>query len=126
AFLRGAARAERIRSLTEEAELVAAAPHERGWQVHVIRWGRLAAAGVMQTSDLRAGSPQRWVDALQAAAETVPAGFGPVPAASAEEPESVLRWLESDGTRLVRGTWQRAYHGAARHVSRFDDAVAGF
>lgn len=126
AFLRGAARAERIRSLTEVAELVAAAPHARGWQVHVIRWGRLAAAGVMHTADLHTGSPEHWVDALRATAATVPPGYGPVPAASAEETESVLRWLESDGVRLVRGTWQRAIHGAAQYVPRFDDAVAGF
>src|SRR5699024_11093892 len=112
--------------LTEVAALVAAAPHDHGWQGHVIRWGRLAAAGVMRTADLRAGIPERWVDALLATAETVPSGSGHVPAASAEDTECGLRWLESDGVRLVRGTWQRALHGAARHLPRFDEAVAGF
>ena len=41
--------------------------------------------------------PRPWVQALVATAEVVPAGPGPTPAASAEETECVLRWLDAAG-----------------------------
>jgi DNA polymerase-3 subunit epsilon len=54
------------------------------------------------------------VDALVATAETVLPRPGPLPAATAEEVECVLRWLEAPGTRLVRleGTWASPAFGA--------------
>ena len=70
----------------------------RSRAVHVVRHGRLAAAGVIPL-DAHAGD---YVEQLRASAETVAAGPGPTPAASAEETEKVLRWLESPGIRLVR------------------------
>ena len=114
-LLRAAHRTQRLRSLTDEAELVAAAPHPQGWEVHVLRHGRLAAAAVMP----KGTQPQPWVDTLLATAESVAAGFGPVPAATAEETELILRWLESPGIRIVRGTWQVPLASAARHLERF-------
>jgi len=41
-------------------------------------------------------------------------GAGPTPAATAEETECVLRWLEHSGTRLVAldGTWSCPAYGA--------------
>jgi DNA polymerase-3 subunit epsilon len=114
-LLRAAHRTQRLRSLTEEAELIAAVPHAEGWEVHVLRHGRLAAAGVMP----KGTQPQPWVDALLATAESVASGFGPVPAATAEETELILRWLESPGVRIVRGAWQAPLASAARHLERF-------
>ena len=64
-------------------------------------------------------APQPWVDTLLATAESVSSGFGPVPVATAEETELVLRWLESPGIRLVRGAWQAPLASAARHLDRF-------
>ncbi|WP_278256233.1 hypothetical protein [Nocardioides convexus] len=45
-------------------------------------------------------------------------GLGPTPAATAEETERILRWLESPGVRLVDvvGEWTCPVGGAARHV----------
>ena len=42
---------------------------------------------------------------------------GPLPAATAEEVECVLRWLETAGTRLVRltGTFASPAQGAGGH-----------
>ncbi|QWZ06373.1 DEDD exonuclease domain-containing protein [Nocardioides panacis] len=119
-FLRGAARTQRLRALTGCEELVAARRESTGWAVHVVRHGRLVAAGVIP-SGVQAGT---WVDQLRASAETVVAGPGPTPAATAEETEKILRWLESDGVRLVHvvGEWTCPVGGATKHL-RVHDAV---
>ncbi|GIH59618.1 DNA polymerase III subunit epsilon [Microbispora siamensis] len=121
AYVRTAARMQRLRSLTGIPQMVAASPaFDGGWDIHVIRYGRLAAAGVMP----RGAHPTPYVDALVATAETVIPGPGPTPAASAEETECVLRWLDSPGVRLVQvdGTWSLPAYGAGRLVERIERA----
>ena len=88
--------------------------------MHVVRHGRLAAAGVIPPGS-HAGV---FVDGLRASAETVRPGPGPTPSATPEETEKILRWLEADGVRLVRvdGEWSCPVGGAARHL-RVHDAV---
>lgn len=111
AFVRAVARLQRLSALTSVPELVAARPTaDLGWELAVVRRGRLVAAGVVP----RGARPGPYVDALVATAETVLPGPGPLPAATAEEVECVLRWLEGDGTRLVRleGTWASPAFGA--------------
>jgi DNA polymerase-3 subunit epsilon len=63
-----------------------------------------------------------YVATLVRSAETVSPGPGPVPAATAEETEKVLRWLESDGVRLVEidGEWTCPVAGATRHLALHD------
>jgi len=119
AFIRAVSRTQRLRALTRCAEVVAARRDDHGyWNVHVIRFGRLAAAGIIPV-DAHAGD---YVEGLRASAETVAAGLGPTPAATAEETEKVLRWLESPGVRLVRvdGEWSCPVRGAAKHLSTHD------
>lgn len=120
AFIRGAARTQRLVALTRCAEVVAARKEDDRWAVHVIRFGRLAAAGVIPD----AAHAGQWVQQLQAGAETVRNGPGPTPAASAEETEKILRWLESDGVRLidVDGEWTCPVGGATKHL-KIHDAV---
>ncbi|RLV49141.1 DEDD exnuclease domain-containing protein [Nocardioides mangrovicus] len=121
AFVRAATRTQRLGGLSRCAELVAARRRDDGrWEVHVVRYGRLAAAGLIPTQ-AHAGA---WVDQLRASAETVLPGPGPTPAASAEESEKILRWLESPGVRLVslEGEWACPIRGAGRHVARHDAA----
>lgn len=121
AYVRTAARMQRLRSLTAIPQMVAASPaFGGGWDIHVVRYGRLAAAGVMP----RGAHPTPYVDALVATAETVTPGPGPTPAASAEETECVLRWLDSPGVRLVQvdGTWSLPAYGAGRLVERIERA----
>ena len=62
---------------------------------------------------------------MQASAETVVAGPGPTPATTAEETEKILRWLESEGVRLVHvdGEWTCPVGGATKHL-RVHDRVA--
>lgn len=116
AFLRGAARTQRLGSLARLPELVAAGRDDRGrWAVHVVRHGRLAAAGLIPPGS----DAHQFVAELRASAETVAGGPGPVPAASAEESERILRWLESPGVRLVHveGEWSCPPRGAGRHLA---------
>ena len=74
------------------------------------RHGRLAGAAVAG----RAEDPRVVAASLVSTAEVVLPAHGPTPAASAEETECVLRWLEQPGTRLVSltGTWACPTHGA--------------
>jgi DNA polymerase-3 subunit epsilon len=122
AFLRGAARSQRLRALTRCPEVVAARKEDGRWSVHVVRHGRLAAAGVIPPG----ADASVWVLDLRAAAETVVPGPGPLPAATAEETEVVLRWLESDGVRLVHveGEWSCPVDGATRHLAVHDAVEA--
>jgi DNA polymerase III subunit epsilon len=119
AFVRAASRTQRLSALTRCPELVAARREDDGrWAVHVIRHGRLAAAGVIPV-DAHAGA---YVEQLQLSAETVSPGLGPTPAATAEETEKVLRWMESPGIRLVHvdGEWACPVRGASRHLAIHD------
>ena len=150
AFVRTTARMQRIAALSGCCQLVAARPAEKGpatgvdgspqggrlggpsaarpvrsqdWEVVVVRYGRLAAAGVMQPDAV----PTAFVEALVATAETVRPGPGPTPAATAEETECVLRWLEAPGTRLVQldGEWSWPAHGAASVHDMLDSGSNG-
>lgn len=123
AFVRSSAKMQRMASVTGCAEICAARRTEDGgWELHVIRRGRLAAAGISP----RGTDPRKYLDMLRASAETVLPGIGPVASASAEEIELVLRWLDSPGIRLVEmdGTWTCPVSGAGRHISRLDNAHA--
>ncbi len=117
-FLRGAARSQRLKALTRCPEIVGARKEDGQWAVHVVRHGRLAAAGVIPSG----ADAMVWVLELQASAETVLPGPGPLPASSAEETELLLRWLESDGVRLVHvdGEWTCPVGGATRHLALHD------
>jgi DNA polymerase-3 subunit epsilon len=119
AFVRAASRTQRLGSLSSCTELVAARREDdRRWAVHVVRHGRLAASGVIP-HDAHAGI---WVTQLRESAETVAPGPGPTPAASAEESEQILKWLEQPGVRLVHveGEWACPLRGATRHLSLHD------
>ncbi|MCW2814917.1 MAG: exonuclease protein, partial [Nocardioides sp.] len=119
-FVRAAARTQRLTSLTHCPEVTATRREEDGrWAVHVIRYGRLAAAGVIPSG----ADAHAFVAELKALAETVaPADgtTGPTPAATAEETERILRWLEAPAVRLVDidGEWTCPIEGATRQLAR--------
>jgi DNA polymerase-3 subunit epsilon len=119
AFVRAASRTQRLSALTGCPELVAARREDDGrWAVHVVRYGRLAGAGVIP-GDAHA---RAYVEQLRLSSETVSPGLGPTPAASAEETEKVLRWLDRPGIRLVHvdGEWTCPVRGASRHLAAHD------
>ena len=102
AYYRTSLRFHRIRSLAACPQLVAAVPSSRGWDIHVIRHGRLAAAASAPSHRARAAS-----EAAAASAETVlPPAHG-MPAASIEETERIAAWLELPGVRFIEtdGDW---------------------
>ncbi|MBB1483631.1 DEDD exonuclease domain-containing protein [Tessaracoccus sp. MC1865] len=103
AYYRTSLRFHRVRSLARCRQLVAAVPSAEGWDIHVIRYGRLAAATT-------APSPRARIAAEEAVAlaETVLPVTGGWPAASIEEAERVASWLELPGVRLIEtdGSWE--------------------
>jgi DNA polymerase-3 subunit epsilon len=112
-FLRTAIRMQRLAALSALPEIVAARPSATGgWEIAVVRHGRLAAAGA---SPPRV-HPQPTLDVVLATAETVQPGHGPTPRASPEETERILAWLERPETRLVKTDvgWSSPADGAAR------------
>jgi DNA polymerase-3 subunit epsilon len=126
ALLRASVRMQRLAALTGIAELVAARPATGGgWELAVVRHGRLAAAGV---SPPRV-HPRPTIDLLLATAETVTSGPGPTPSASAEETERILAWLERPETRLVTASagWASPIRGAGRFRSllRLAESASG-
>ncbi len=95
-------------------ELVAARPDGAGgWELSVVRQGRLAAAGTAA----RGVSPMPVVDALVATADALLPEDSARPGTAhslTEESEAIVRWLEEPGTRLVRAShpWAMPAHGA--------------
>ncbi|MFM9378171.1 DEDD exonuclease domain-containing protein [Gordonia sp. VNK21] len=113
-------RCQRLAALARVAELVLARPDGTGgWELSVVRYGRLAAAG-------RAAAgvpPMPVVDALVASATTVlppTPDAGPLAGAPAEETGLIDRWMREPGVRLVRST--EPLHWPSRAAARW----AGF
>lgn len=94
-------RCQRLAALARISELVAAGPDGvGGWELVVIRHGRLASAGVAR----RGVPPMPVVAALAAAAETVLPDTGPLYGAPHEETALLYRWLTTPGVRIVCAT----------------------
>jgi DNA polymerase-3 subunit epsilon len=122
-FVRAAARSQRLSALTTCSEVVAARRGDnQQWEVHVVRYGRLASAGVIPPG----ADAQEWTALLTAGAETVLPGYGPAPAATPEETERILHWLEQPGVRLVHvdGVWSCPLGGAESHRDLLDSIAA--
>ncbi|WP_018216438.1 DEDD exonuclease domain-containing protein [Salinispora vitiensis] len=113
AVLRAIIRMQRLAALTGIAEVVAARPApDGGWELALVRHGRLAGAGVSPPGI----HPRPTIATIRATAETVTPGHGPTPATSAEETECILSWLERPETRLVEmsSAWASPTAGAGR------------
>lgn len=101
------------------AELVAARPTPaNGWEIHVIRHGRLAAAGVAPQGH----DPRAAVEQLRALGEAVPDAPAAGAAASITEVSHIQRWLAEPGVRLVAAEPElsmplTAAHRVARQVT---------
>jgi DNA polymerase-3 subunit epsilon len=126
ALLRATVRMQRLTSLTGLPEVVAARPSaprfqgQRGWEIAVIRHGRLVAAG----TSVPPTHPRATLSVLLATAETVLPGPGPTPCATAEETERLLAWLERSEVRLVEcpDGWAFPAQGAGRFAALLEQA----
>lgn len=115
AFLRGARRAQRLTAIAAVPHLVASRPGATGWETVVVRHGRLAASAVLEPGT----EPAAFLSSLTATAERVPAGFGPVPNATAGRPN--WSWTGScpPGPAWSRSTASgHARCGAPRRIPR--------
>ncbi|MEQ3552219.1 DEDD exonuclease domain-containing protein [Pseudonocardia nematodicida] len=110
ALASGVDRAGTLAGLAALEEVVGARPDGRGgWELAVVRYGRLAAAG----NAPRGVRPMPVVEALREGAQTVLPDPGPLRGAPAEEVRLLYRWLTGGGTRLVHSTpeWAEPAHG---------------
>ncbi|CAM3027243.1 DEDD exonuclease domain-containing protein [Skermania piniformis] len=106
-------RCQRLAGLAAVAELVGAHPGPGGgWELAVIRYGRLAAAGVARPGV----PPMPVVEQLAAAAETVVPDGSTLHGALPDETGLLVRWLTRPGTRIVRTSdgYAEPVYGAAR------------
>jgi DNA polymerase III subunit epsilon len=118
---RTAMRFHRIRSLAACAEIVAARKVDLDWEIHVIRYGRLAGAAMATPREV----PQAVARAVRATAETVSKPPEPLPAAGIEETERIADWLEQPGTRLIEitGDWMWPLNAVLDHEALVQHAL---
>lgn len=107
-FRWGIRRHHRVSALAACPEIVAARPLGGGWEIHVVRYGRLAAAEIASRGDNARAVAESAARSAQAVAPPVP----PLPAATIEETERIADWLESDGVRIIEidGGWSWPRH----------------
>lgn len=107
-YLQTTRRFHRLQALARCSQIVAARRENAAWQIHVIRYGRLAAAADCPPS----GQPPAVGREAADRAETVTPPVAPLPAASIEEAERVASWLEQPGVRLldIQGEWSWPVH----------------
>ena len=100
---RASLRFHRLASLAACPQLVAAYRVADGWEIHVVRYGRLAAAALARPGEV----PQQVARDAVAAAAWVAAPVGRQSAATIEETERIADWLERPGVRMIEvdGEW---------------------
>ena len=99
AYLVAARRSQRLRPLWTSPELVAARRDRTGgWEVVLVRYGRLAGTCLVP----RGHDPMPAIDSLVATGQAVAPPEVAMGAAGAEETELIADWLEHPATRLVR------------------------
>ncbi len=110
-----AARAEAVRTLCDVEEILACSPGEEGgYDLAVVRHGKLAGAG--HTASPAAVVPT--LQTLRATAEWVPRpGPHPTPGDPLpEETRMLARWLEGASLVSMTGSWSMASRGANFHA----------
>lgn len=117
AYLRGCLRDEQLAALGAADEVVAAQCVDGAWHIHVVRFGRLAAAGLVPRGD----NPRPRLDALVQTADAVEPDEALV-----EETEMLWRWLTDGATRLVRASHPLALpvHVGGAHLDVVREARA--
>ena len=121
-FQYGMRRHHRVSTLAACPQIVAAKPCVGGWEIHVIRFGRLAAA----VTSGRGEDARAVAESAALGAQSVTRPVPPLPAATIEETERIADWLESDGVRIIEieGEWSLPIHLGHR-LERLGPAETG-
>lgn len=98
---RGIHSAAQLRVFGQLRQIVAATSRPGGWDIHVIRHGRLAGATFCPVG----ADPHAAVDAVVTAAEAVEPPSPPDTAALISESRMLLRWLEGARPIDINGCW---------------------
>ncbi|MGA4507077.1 DEDD exonuclease domain-containing protein [Propionibacteriaceae bacterium G1746] len=107
-YLTTTRRWHRLASLSRIPEMVAGRHDGTGWELHVIRHGRLAGAAWAGPGTRPREVAEQTAQLAASVAQPVPGA----PAASVEEAERVAAWLEQPGVRIieVQGDWAWPLH----------------
>jgi DNA polymerase-3 subunit epsilon len=122
-LVRAAARSQRMAPLASSPEIVAAAPTPAGgWEFTCVRYGRFAGATICPPR----ADTHTYISALRRDAEYVERPDVPIAAATSEETEKILRWMEQPGVRLVDidGVWICPVGGAAGAREILDELLS--
>ncbi|NLE98531.1 MAG: DEDD exonuclease domain-containing protein [Propionibacterium sp.] len=101
-YVRASVRLHRLKALAACPEIVAGLPVAGGWDIHVVRYGRLAGAAHATSREARGAAEE----ATRLGETVLPTGTG-LPPCTVEEAERVAAWLELPGVRLIEidGEW---------------------
>ena len=105
---KGMRRGARLTSLASCPQILAARRVGDCWELHVFRYGGLAAAGIARPGE----DPQRVGEQLLAVASSIAPAVPGMPAGSIEEAELIAAWMEEPGVRLIDidGVWGWPVH----------------
>ena len=121
AFIRGTARAQRIRALTRVPEIITALKFAESakWEFVIIRFGRLAGSALSKPGV----NISQTIESLKLTSEVVIPNDAILPASSHEEVELLLNYLDSPGLRLVEvtGEWKLPIFGSGRARANLTD-----
>ena len=118
ALVRGSARGQRLRALTRIPEIAFARPGESQWELILIRFGRLAGSICATTDHF-----QKALEALIQSGEVVNPTDSILPAATYEESEVLLRFINNSESVLLHliGTWTSPMRGAGRSRAQLEN-----
>lgn len=102
-YLAATLRWHRLAGLARCPRIVAARWSDDGWDINIVRYGKLAGAARAAPGM----SPRQVARDAELLAETVPPPPAGLPAGSVEEAERIASWLEQPGVRLmdIDGEW---------------------
>lgn len=100
AWLSACIRFQKISTISQISEVIAAAPTESGFDIHIFRYGALAAAGAVADKS----KIQSEIDLMKNLAQEFQPNNSPAPANSISEAFMVYSWLTSDNVEIVEST----------------------
>ena len=118
AYVKGAARGERIRSFTRVHELITELRYGDKVELVLIRSGRLAGSLIVDQANVEIAC-----DSLKLVGEVISDDGSILPASTYEEVETLLRYVEREGVQIlsIEGEWSRSISGAGQARSQIEE-----